>query len=189
MKTMEEIIHDTVESLELQNKKVNKPEFEAALKKVIMEGVPLNQVFEITPEILEQVYAHAYRLYNSGNYQDASVLFAFLISINSSNPKYYMGIASSFHRMRNYENAVECYIAAYHLDGTNPIPFYHLYDCWKNLNQLEECVFALTMALELSGDNPAYTQIKERSKLALEGLIQEIEQMRSVGHATHLKDQ
>ncbi len=174
-KGTEELIQEVMEGLGDRYSPSDKQQFETALRSVVVEGKPVVGLGGLSPELMENIYAHAYRLYNSGNYHEAGIVFALLVTLDMNNPKYYLGLAASFHREQAYLDAVECYLAVYCMDMTNPIPFYHLYDCWRNLGDGTNCLFALSMVIELSGNNPKYAKMKERCELMHASLVKELE--------------
>lgn len=175
MRTVEELIEESVSNLGDAHSERDKKRYTEMLSKILIEKIPVSKVIKFTPELIDAIYGHAYRIYNSGNYHEAGVLFAFLTLLDMSNPKYYFGSAACCHKEGNYADAIEYYLASYFLDLTNPIPFYHLYDCWIKMGQKENAFFAVTMVIELSQDNPRFIKIKERSQLAYDNLFKELQ--------------
>src|SRR5580658_2269831 len=74
--------------------------------KMFKEGMSPKDAMEVNPQVLENIYAQAYRLYNTGKYVEASHLFRILIMINSLETKYMLGLAACFHMLKEYQNAI-----------------------------------------------------------------------------------
>jgi TolA-binding protein len=65
--------------------------------KVVGNGVTPKDAMGMNDEMIEGVYAQAYRLYNTGKYKEASQLFRLLIMLNGAQPSYLMlGVLPGF---------------------------------------------------------------------------------------------
>ncbi|MDP1879844.1 MAG: tetratricopeptide repeat protein, partial [Parachlamydiaceae bacterium] len=96
--------------------------FDKLTKTMFIEGKTPQAALEINAEILENMYAQAYRLYNTGKYKEAIHLFRMLIMMNSMEPKYALGLAACFHMLKEFKDAVQTYMLCLILDPNNPIP-------------------------------------------------------------------
>ncbi len=153
------------------------PPFKAIMDRVSKEGKAPKDVLGLTDAMIEGIYGQAYRLYNTGKYQDASRIFRLLLMINASEPKYAMGFAACFHMAKEYKAAVDAYMLAANLDPGNPIPFFHASDCYIQLKDPVSATVALQMVVKRSGDKPEYKTIKDRAVMSIEGLKKEIAQL------------
>ena len=124
----------------------------------------------LTDEYVENIYAQAYRLYNTGKYDEAMHLFRVLIMMNSMEPKYMMGLAASYHMLKDYVNAIQTYMMCSVFDPSNPIPHYHSADCFIQMKDFFSAMMSLELTIERAGSDPRYATIKERAKLSLERL-------------------
>lgn len=148
--------------------------------KIVGEGVPPRDAMGLNDQMIEGIYAQAYRLYNTGKYKEASQLFRLLIMLNGAEPKYSMGLAACFHMAKDYQTAVQVYTTCGLIDPTNPIPHYHASDCYLQLGDRVSAMISLQMAVKRSGDKQEYSQLKDRALMTIESLKEEIAKPKTV---------
>jgi len=130
----------------------------------------------LTDAMVEGVYGQAYRLYNTGKYKDAIQLFKLLIMISPTTPKFIMGLAASFHLLKDYKMAADTYVFLGVIDAENPISFYHTSDCYVRMNDPVSAIVALNMAIKRCGDKPEFKVLKDRAILTLQSLKKNVEE-------------
>jgi type III secretion system low calcium response chaperone LcrH/SycD len=160
---------ETFRSAEKQGEKFDKAFGEIA-DKMMMQGISPKEAMNLSPSYLENIYAQAYRLYNTGKYAEAAHLFRILIMFNAMEPKYMLGLAACFHMLKEYVNAIQTYTMCSALDPHNPIPHYHSSDCFIQMKEYVSAMLCLELAIERAGDKPEYAKMKERALLSLESL-------------------
>lgn len=133
-------------------------------------GTLPKDIFGLDNNILENIYAQAYRLYNTGKYTEASHLFRILIMMNATEQKYMLGLAACFHMLKEYDNALNSYTLCSALDPKNPLPYYHSSDCYIQLKDNLSAMLSLEMTIAHAGDKPEYAKMKERAILSLQSL-------------------
>lgn len=148
--------------------------------KVVGEGVSPRDAMGLNDQMIEGIYAQAYRLYNTGKYKEASQLFRLLIMLNGAEPKYSLGLAACFHMAKDYSTAAEVYTTCAMIDPTNPIPHYHASDCYIQLGDKISALIALEMAVKRSGTKEEYSQLKDRALMTIESLREEIAKPKTV---------
>lgn len=148
--------------------------FEKALKdlmtRMTVQNIPPQQAMGIDPQAMESLYSQAYRLYNTGKYSEALHIFRMLIIMNSTEPKYMMGLAACLHMMKEYKNAIETYSLCSMMDPNDPLPYYHQSDCCIQTKDWPSAALCLQMTIDAAGDKPEFAKVKERALLSLEGL-------------------
>jgi type III secretion system low calcium response chaperone LcrH/SycD len=149
----------------------------ASVQKITRKGTTAKDALGLTDAMVEGVYGQAYRLYNTGKYKEAIRIFKLLLMINSTEPKYAMGLAACFHLEKDYKLATNVYSLVGILDPENPIPFYHASDCFLQMNDPISALISLEMAIKRAGDKPEFHTLKDRAVLTAEGLKKEIEKM------------
>jgi type III secretion system low calcium response chaperone LcrH/SycD len=142
--------------------------------KMMKQGMSPKEAMGISNSYLENLYAQAYRLYNTGKYAEAVHLFRMLIMFNAMEPKYMLGLAASFHMLKEYVSAIQTYTMCSALDPQNPIPHYHSSDCFIQMKEYLSAMLCLELAIERAGDREEYAKMKERAQLSLESLKQQI---------------
>lgn len=136
-------------------------------------NLSLKSLSGVSDEKEETVYAQAYLLYNSGRYNDAIEIFRVLIMLNTSEPKYMMGLAACFHMMKAYDAAISTYTLVSFLDPDNPIPYFHTSDCALQLGDKLSAMVALQMAIKRA-DKPEFKTLRERAEITMSGLKKEV---------------
>ncbi len=142
--------------------------------KMVKQGMSPKDAMGISDSYLENVYAQAYRLYNTGKYTEATHLFRILIMLNAMEPKYMLGLAACFHMMKEYTNAIQTYTMCIALDPQSPVPHYHSSDCFIQMKDYLSAMICLELAIERAGDKPEYAKMKERAQLSLESLKKQV---------------
>lgn len=135
----------------------------------------IKDIVGLSDESAESIYGQAYLLYNTGRYRDASQIFRLLIMLNSTEPKYLMGLAACFHMLKEYATAGGTYNLVTILDPDNPIPFFHASDCYIQMGDKLSAIAMLEMAVKRAGDKPAYATLKQRAQISAEALKKELQ--------------
>ncbi|MCE5319040.1 MAG: SycD/LcrH family type III secretion system chaperone [Parachlamydia sp.] len=148
-------------------------ELQNVAAKVVQQGMMPKDMMGLSDAMVEGIYGQAFRLYNTGKYRDASQLFRLLIMLNSTEPKYAMGLAACFHMLKEYKNAVSTYAICGVIDPENPVPHYHASDCYIHLGDTASALIALDMAIKRAGEKPEYQTLRDRAKLMVESLKKE----------------
>ncbi|MCE2983981.1 MAG: SycD/LcrH family type III secretion system chaperone [Parachlamydia sp.] len=143
------------------------------MNKMFKEGQTPKDAMGVNNNVLESIYAQAYRLYNTGKYIEATHLFRVLIMLNVTEPKYTLGLAACFHMLKEYKNAIQTYTMCSTLDPSSPIPYYHSSDCFIQMKDYLSAMLCLQLAIDKAGEKPEYAKIKERASLSLESIKQQ----------------
>jgi type III secretion system low calcium response chaperone LcrH/SycD len=154
-------------------------EIRTALQRATRKGASPKEALGLTDAMVEGVYGQAYRLYNTGKYKEAAQIFRLLVMINSTESKYSMGLAASFHMMKDFQSAANTYSVVGILDPQNPIPYYHASDCYTQMGDPVSALVALEMAIKRAGDRPEFNTLKDRALLTAESLKKEIEKKKN----------
>lgn len=162
------------EALDPDENRAASKAFDELTGKMLKEGQTPQKTMGMSQNIMESMYAQAYRLYHTGKYFEATHLFRILIMMNAMEPKYLLGLAACFHMMKEYENAIQTYSLCGTLEPESPIPHYHSSDCFIQMNNYFSAMVSLEMTIARSGNKPEYSKIKERALMGLESLKQQI---------------
>jgi type III secretion system low calcium response chaperone LcrH/SycD len=142
--------------------------------KMLKQGVLPKDALGVSNSYLENVYAQAYRLYNTGKYAEAIHLFRILIMLNAMEPKYMLGLAACFHMLKEYNNAIQTYTMCSALDPQTPIPHYHTSDCFIQMKDYLSAMVCLELTIDRAKDKPEYAKMKERAQMSLKSLKQQL---------------
>jgi type III secretion system low calcium response chaperone LcrH/SycD len=147
---------------------------------LFQNGVKPKHLIGMNQTMIEGVYGQAYRLYNTGKYNDAVHIFRYLIMLDATEPKYLMGLAACFHMLKEYDNATELYSLCSNLDPRNPIPYYHSTDCYMQMKDYRSALIAANAAIERAQKMEQYATIANRLKQTQETLKRLIEEEKEV---------
>lgn len=175
MKGEQEQIKKAVEQVGSNLQDVSSESIKATMDKATRKGTSPKDALGLTDAMVEGVYGQAYRLYNTGKYKEAIQIFRLLLMINSTEPKYAMGLAACFHMLKDYKVAADSYSLVGILDPESPISFYHASDCFLQMGDTASALIALEMAIKRAGDKPEFRTLKDRAQLTAESLKKEME--------------
>jgi type III secretion system low calcium response chaperone LcrH/SycD len=151
-----------------------KKNLEEAAKNILQKQVIPKEALGMSDQMIEGIYGQAYRLYNTGKYEDASQLFRLLVMMNSTESKYAMGLAACFHMMKDYKSAINTYTLCGIIDPKSPVPHYHASDCYIQLKDPMSAIVALEMAIKRAEGKPEFKSIQDRAKMTVEALKKEV---------------
>lgn len=174
MKSGQEQVKKAAGNVAKELKKEAAQDFEAVASNIIKKGILPADALGLDDQMLEGIYGQAYRLYNTGKYQEASQLFRLLIMINSMEPKYSMGLAACFHMLKEYKNAVDAYTLCSIIDPNNPTPQYHASDCYIQMKDDLSAIIALELAIKRAGDQQQFKTLVDRAQMMVESLKEKI---------------
>lgn len=144
------------------------------LTTILKTGTVPTEALGFSRERIDNTYSQAYRLYNTGKYEDASYLFRMLVFLEPTDPKHYLGLAACFHMMKEYAGAVQVYMSCSAIDGESPLPFFHASDCYLQMGDKLSAILMLELAIQRAGKKPEYQILKERSLMTIENLKKEL---------------
>ncbi len=143
------------------------------MNRMFKDGMTPKDAMGVNNNVLESIYAQAYRLYNTGKYIEAVHLFRILIMMNVTEPKYTLGLAACFHMLKEYKNAIQTYTMCSTIDPDTPIPYYHSSDCFIQMKDYLSAMLCLQLAIDKSENKPEFAKIKERAMMSLDSLKQQ----------------
>lgn len=175
---MQNQTREIIESCFEKSKDKFPPEMHQQLKNALIKkfekGQPLKEGLDISDEILDIFYGHAYNLYQAGKYRQALRIFSFLRQLNEADPRYSMALAACYHYLGEYNNAIVNYYFCKEVDFFNPVPSFHLYDCYMKLDKPKAALEALADVVARCGDEPKYQELKEKALLEKNNLVEQL---------------
>jgi type III secretion system low calcium response chaperone LcrH/SycD len=119
---------------------------------------------------IDALYAFAYGFYQSGNYEKGMHFFRFLTLVDIENRRNWMGLGASYHMLKQYERALQCYGQAALLDPNEPYAHWHAAECFMAINNLEQAKQALNSAEIVAKFHPKkYQALLDRLALLKKG--------------------
>jgi type III secretion system low calcium response chaperone LcrH/SycD len=120
----------------------------AALLQYLMSGQTLSTVLGHSLKAQEALYHLAYTLYGQAKYEEAMRMFAYLLTLNHVDRRFFSGLAACLQMQRRYQDALKYHGMASMLDLTDPEPVIHSAECHLALGDRAQARTALAYALD-----------------------------------------
>jgi type III secretion system low calcium response chaperone LcrH/SycD len=114
---------------------------------------------------MEHLYSYAYRLFNSGRYDEARELFILLMRLDATKSRYPFALACCYQKMEKWQDAINAYIAAYVFNQKDPLPIYHVADCLIKLKCPQGAKLMLQSAIDLVNSLKSLSSTREHQAL------------------------
>jgi type III secretion system low calcium response chaperone LcrH/SycD len=142
----------------LKNKKL--------LKRELEQGKTAQEIMGFSNETMAKFYSAANQLLEHRRYEDAANAFLFLVTLNSYNHDYWLGLGMSLQMIHDYEGAINAYELSAISDIENPVPYFYLAKCLFAIHDRESALQALDMAIEYANDLEEYADLKRQAQAA-----------------------
>ncbi|KVM73926.1 chaperone protein SicA [Burkholderia ubonensis] len=143
-------------------------EASASVIEAIQNGATLKDLRGVSQEMMDGIYAFAYRFYQQGRLDDAEVFFRFLCVYDFYNAEYVMGLAAVYQLKRNYAKAIDLYALAYTLSKDDYRPMFHTGQCHLMTGKAVMARRCFAVVMERSNDE----RMKQKAASYLDGLEQ-----------------
>lgn len=161
---------DDFSDFKLSKKAKEKLKDKKLLKKELAEGKTAQEIMGFSDEVMAKFYAAAYHLFENRHYKDAANAFLFLVTLNSFNHEYWLGLGMATQMSGDFEMAVDAYEMAAICKLDSPVPYFYLAKCLFAMHDRESALQALNLAIEYSADLVEYDDLKEQA-LAAKALL------------------
>lgn len=168
MASQDDMIKEACENIDTQVTPEIKQALEGVMKNIFSKGMVPREAMGLSPAAVENIYGHAYRLYNAGQYKEAQHLFRLLVMLDPAESKFILGSAACFHMQKDYVSASTTYSLASVADAETPVPHYHAADCYLKMGLVGAAAVELQATIECCGEKQPYAMIKDRARMMLE---------------------
>ena len=111
---------------------------------LLSKGNTISDLAGVSQEHMEALYALGYQFYNAQNYDDALNVFKALCVYDTTEGKYFMGMAGCLQELGQFKLAAESYGMACAVEGlVNPEPIYYAAICLLKCNEKDNAIAAL----------------------------------------------
>lgn len=131
-----------------------------ALVAGLQAGATVGELRGISSDMLEGVYAYAYRFYENGQIDEAEVFFRFLYLYDFYNGEYALGLAAVYQMKRQYRKAIDMYAVAYALTKDDYRPMFHVGQCQLGLRKLKLAKDCFETVIQKSRDEGLVARAK-----------------------------
>lgn len=138
----------------------------------LMKGGTMRDLKGVSDGEMETLYSIAYNYYTTGKYEEADTIFRYLVYLDHSNAKMWIGLGAVQQVRREFAMAVKSYAMASFLDLSNPKPQYYAAECYLALGDTVNAESALA-ALDM------YAKPNDPFRVKANKLAERIAQMKS----------
>jgi type III secretion system low calcium response chaperone LcrH/SycD len=140
------------------------------LRAIMSKGGVLGDVFGVSREGRDALYAKAYDVYAQGQYKQAQQLFAQLSLYDHQDSRYMKGLAATTQMLEDYEQALQMYAVVAMMDVTDPVPVMHGGDCLNAMGRHAEAAESFVLALSMCSGGVEHEQVRQRCEQLLAAL-------------------
>lgn len=137
-----------------------------ALLEAVQNGATLKDLHGVSQDLMDGIYAFAYRFYQQGRLDDAEVFFRFLCIYDFYNVEYAMGLAAVCQLKKEYSKAVDLYALAYSLSRDDYRPMFHTGQCHLMMGKAPLARRCFSIVVDRSSDE----RLKQKAASYLDGL-------------------
>lgn len=159
-------MNDDLGEFKLSKKVKAKLKDKEFLKKELAAGKSAQEILEFSNETMAKFYKAAYHLFEHKRYTDAANAFVFLVTLNTHNHDYWLGLGMATQMCGDYEAAIDAYEMAAVIDTESPVPYFYLAKCLFAIHDRESALQAIDLALEYANDKSEYFELKQQAQAA-----------------------
>lgn len=159
-------MNDELDEFKLSKKAKEKLKNKELLKKELAKGKTPQEILGFKEETMAKFYRAAYRLFEHKRYADAANAFLFLVTLNTHNHDYWLGLGMSAQLSGDYEGAIDAYEMAAVTDVESPVPYFYLAKCLFAIHDRESALQALDLAIEYADGQARFTDLIQQARAA-----------------------
>jgi type III secretion system low calcium response chaperone LcrH/SycD len=137
------------------------------LLQYLLSGNTLNAALGQSAESEEALYGVGYTFYNQAKYKEAMRIFAYLLTTNHLDRRYYQGFAACLQMQRRHADALKYFGIASMLDLTDPEPVMHSAECYLALGDRAQARLSLEYALTQARGHVTHGRFVDRLEAML----------------------
>jgi type III secretion system low calcium response chaperone LcrH/SycD len=157
---------DDLEEFKLSKKAKAKLKNKELLKKELADGKTPQEILGFKDSTMAKFYRAAYQLFEHKRYIDAANAFLFLVTLNTYNHDYWLGLGMSAQMCGDYESAIDAYEMAAITDVESPVPYFYLAKCLFAIHDRESALQAIDLALEYAEGKELYRDLVKQAHAA-----------------------
>lgn len=159
-------MNDELDEFKLSKKAKEKLKNKELLKKELASGKTPQEILGFKHETMAKFYRAAYKLFEHKRYSDAANAFLFLVTLNTHNHDYWLGLGMATQMCSDYESAIDAYEMAAVTDIESPIPYFYLAKCLFAIHDRESALQALDLSIEYAEGQDQYLDLLKQARAA-----------------------
>lgn len=136
------------------------------MKKEFAAGKSAQEIMGLSDESMAQFYKAGCKLFGHKRYVDAANAFLYLVTLNSYNYDYWLGLGMATQMCRDFDSAIDAYEMAAICELDNPVPYFYLAKCFFSINDRDNAMNALDLALEYSEESDEFLELRTQALAA-----------------------
>ena len=128
-------------------------DFAQALVQAIFDGASLKDIHGLDDNVMEGVYAYAYKFYQEGKLDEAETFFRFLCLYDFYNAEYALGLGAVLQMRKRYQQAIDAYALSYALSRFDLRPLLQAGQCHLKLGTLDTARSCFQRVVDQSTDD------------------------------------
>lgn len=132
----------------------------------IHDGATFKDMYGISSDAMEAIYAQAYGFYQQGRLDEAESLFRLLCIYDFHNADYALGLGAVFQLKKQYDKALDVFALAYTLSGGDDRAMLYAGECNLLLRRLGKAKGCFETVLE----GQAEARLKSKAEAYLEAI-------------------
>lgn len=138
-----------------------------ALLGLLADGGSLADLYGLTEQELEGLYAFGLAHYRQARYAQAAKIFARLVAMHHGEPRYLNALAAAHQMQGRHEQALHFYGVSQLLDPSDPVPTFHTAHSLLALGWQEDAREALQLVIQQADGEPRHAALGERARALL----------------------
>lgn len=151
---------ENIERFKIPQEAVDKLRDPDVIRRYVAEGKTFQEIIGYSPEIMEEFYGLAYRLYSNQQYEDAADAFVFLTTLNPYVHNFWLGLGMAEQKREEYEGALIAYGMAGMTDPSNPISLFHSSHCYHLMGEYQSALDMMDRLIKQCGDQEEHAKLK-----------------------------
>jgi secretion system chaperone SscA len=108
---------------------------------------------DFSEQHISHLYSSAYEMYRNGKYGESKQFFRFLVLLNASDRRFWMGMGACYQMLKEYQAAIECYSVAAVQNPKDPYVHQYAADCFFAQNEIKMAIQTLQSAISAAVEN------------------------------------
>jgi type III secretion system low calcium response chaperone LcrH/SycD len=176
MDPLDQAFDTTMDKIHPEMKADQRTKFKDVMDKIFKEGMPAHEAMGLGNEMLENLYAYGNSLFSSGNYKKAQQVYLALCYLKPTEARFLFALAATYHKMKDYTDAIFTYVHSASLDKENPKPMFYLYDCFMQKQLFQSALESLIEAIKRCGDKKEHGPLKAKCLLIIRSLRKQVDE-------------
>jgi len=164
----------TIEDLKKEASPKNLKKIEEIIDNYSKHGIFPYETLQMTEEMFEAMYAHAYNFFQSGKYKKAIGYLMILNALKPSDYRTLFALAASHQHLKEYERASQYFVMCAIIQPKDPLCRFHLYFCFKQIAKYIPALTAIEECVLYCENKPGFNRLKNDALIEVKNFTAEL---------------